>query len=157
TDAKGDKTVILASQRESITRLLDQLDGKPGGDASFKTIRLTSDGKAILALEVLDIPAKLVGDGPQAGVVKVLRTVSLRVAESKGDLNIVLSLAAPTEQQAEQLRQMAQGLIAMLDFAQSSNPDDADLKKVQQIVHDIKAARDGSSLKLSLTVPSEEL
>jgi len=157
TDAKGDKTVLLASQRESITRLLDQLDGKPAGDASFKTIRLASDGKPILALEVLEIPTKMVGDGPQSGVVKVLRTVSLRVAESKGDLNIVLSLAAATEQQAEQLRQMAQGLIAMLDFAQSQNPDDADLKKVQQIVHDIKAVRDGSSLKLNLTVPSEEL
>jgi hypothetical protein len=157
TDSKGDKTVLLASQRESVTRLLDQMDGKRAGDDSFKTIRLTSDGKPILALEVLEIPTELVGDGPQSGVVKVLRTVSLRVSESKGDLSIGLSLAAGTEQQAEQLRQMAQGLIAMLDFAQSANPDDKDLKKAQRLVHDIKVVRDGSSLKMSLAVPADEL
>jgi hypothetical protein len=83
--------------------------------------------------------------------------LSLRISESKGNLDIGLSLTAGAEQQAEQLRQMAQGLIAMLDFAQSANPDDEDLKKVQRLAHDIKAARDGSSLKISLSVPAEEL
>jgi hypothetical protein len=157
TDGKGDKTILLASQRESITQLLDHLDGKPAGDGAFKTIKLASDGKPILALEVLDLPTKMLEDGPQAGVVKVLRGVSLRIGESKGDLTIGIGLAAGTEQQAEQLRQMAQGLMAMIDFAQSANPDDEDLKQAQRIVHDIKAARDGSSLKMTLTVPAEEL
>ncbi|HEV3338805.1 MAG TPA: hypothetical protein VG125_00565 [Pirellulales bacterium] len=157
TDAKANKTVFLAAQRESITHLLDQVDGKTVGGASFKTIKLASDEKPILAIEVLALPTEMIGDGPQAGVVKVLRTVSLRIRESEGEVTVGIWLAADTEQQAEQLRQMAQGLIAMLDFAQSTNPDDEDLKKMQRFVHEIKAARDGSSLKVSLTVPAADL
>jgi hypothetical protein len=157
TDGKGDKTVLLSSQREAVTRLLDHLDGKPAGDASFKKIKLGAEGKPLLALEILELPTDVIGDGPHANVARLLHGLSLRISESKGNLDIGLSLTAGAEQQAEQLRQMAQGLIAMLDFAQSANPDDEDLKKVQRLAHDIKAARDGSSLKISLSVPAEEL
>jgi hypothetical protein len=157
TDGKGDKTVVLSSQRDAVTHLLDHLDGKPAGDASFKKIKLAAEGKPLLALEILELPADVIGDGPHANVARLLHGLSLRISESKGNLDIGLSLTAGAEQQAEQLRQMAQGLIAMLDFAQSANPDDEDLKKVQRLAHDIKAARDGSSLKISLSVPADEL
>lgn len=157
TDAKGDKTVLLAAERESITKLLDQLDGKPARDSSFKTIKLVSDEKPILALEVFELPNEVLKDGPHAGAVKVLRTISLRVTESKDNVNVGISLAAGTDQQAEQLRQMAQGLIAMIEFAQSANPDDENLKNVQKVVHDIKVMREGSSVKANLTVPATEL
>jgi len=157
TDGKGDKTILFAAQREAVTQLLDSLDGKPAGDGSFKTIKLDSEGKPILALEVLEIPTEMIGDGPQAGVVKVISKVSLRISESKGDLNIGISLVAGTEQKAEQLRQMAQGLIAMIDFAQSANPEDQDLKAFQKFAHDIKTARDGLSMKVSLSVSAEAL
>lgn len=157
TNAKGDNTILLAAQRKPITQLLDQLEGKSDGDGSFKTVTLAHDGKAVLQLEILQLPTDLIGEGPQTGVVKVLRTVSLRVTEVKGDLNVGISLVAGSEQQAEQLRQMAQGLIAMIDFAQSANPEDQDLKKVQQLVHDLKADRDGASLKVNVTVPAAEL
>jgi len=157
TDGKGDKTILLAAQSEAVTQLLDSLDGKPAADGSFKTIKLASEGKPILALDVLKIPTEMIGDGPQAGVVKVVRAVSLRISESKGDVNIVVSLAAGSEQKAEQLRQMAQGLIAMIDIAQSADPEDEDLKTFQKFAHDIKAARDGLSMKVSLSVSAETL
>jgi hypothetical protein len=157
TDAQGDKTVLVAAQRESVIRFLDQLDGKSAGDDSFKTIELLSAETSTLALEVLKLPTEMVGDGPQANVVKVVQKVSLRIGESGGDVSIRISLATQTEQQAEQLRQMAQGLMAGLDFAQSANPDDDDLKNVQRIVRNIKVAGEGSSLKVSLTVPAADL
>lgn len=157
TDAQGDKTVLLAPERESIRKLLDQLDGKLLEDGSFKTIRLSSDEKSIVAIEVLELPDEVLKDGRHAGAVKVLRNLSLRITEAKDDVLIAISLAAGTEQQAEQLRQMAQGLIAMIEFAQSVNPDDQDLKTVQQLVHDVKVARDGSIAKVSITVPAAEL
>jgi hypothetical protein len=157
TDAKGDKTVVLSAQCESVTQALDHLDGKRAGDGSFKTIKLTTEGKPIVALEVLEIPTEMIKDGPQLGIVKVIRTVSVRVGELKGDLTIGISLTAATDQQAEQLRQMAQGLIAMVEFAISSNPEDEDLKKLQKFARDIKATRDGLSLKVSLSLPVDEL
>lgn len=157
TDTKGDKTILLAAQREAVVHLLDSLDGKPAGDGSVKTIKLESEGKPILTLDVLKVPTDMKLDGPLAGAVKVIRVVSLRISESKGDVNIGVSLVAGTEQKAEQLRQMAQGLIAMIDLEQSANPDDEDLKTFQKFAHNIKAARDGLSMKVSLSVSAEEL
>ncbi|HWB10424.1 MAG TPA: hypothetical protein VG826_14425 [Pirellulales bacterium] len=153
TDARGDKTVLLAAERDSITRILDQLDRKPPGDGSFESLKLASDEKPILALEVFELPSEMLQDDHLAGAAKVVRSISLRITESKDNVNVGISLAAGTEQQAEQLRQMAQGLIAMIEFAQSTNPDDEDLKKVQKVVHDTKVSRDGSSVKANLTVP----
>ena len=157
TDGKGNKTVLLATQRDAVTHRLDSLDGKPTVDSSFKTVKLATEGKQILALEVLDIPTDLIGDGPQSGVAKILRAVSLRIGESKGNVTIGIWLTAGTEQQAEQLRQMAQGLTAMIGFLQSADPKDEDLKVFQKFVQNITATRDGLTLKVSLGVSAEEL
>jgi hypothetical protein len=157
TDGKGAKTVLLATDREAVTRQLDALDGKSAADGSFKTIKLATDGKPILAVEVFDIPTELIGEGPQSGVAKILRAISLRISESKENLDIGMRLIAETEQQAEQLRQMVQGLIAFIGFAQSQDPKDKDLEKVRKLAEGLTAARDGSSMKISLSVPFEEL
>ena len=157
TDLLGDKTVLLASQRGDLTRQLDVLDGKPLEHQTFKTVKIASDGKTILSLEVFDIPTELIGDGPQSGVAKIVRAVSVRVGELKEKLDIQLWLTTATEQQAEQLRQMAQGLIALIGFAQSADPDDEDLKQFQKYLQEIKTVRDGLSLKVSLNMAVKEL
>jgi hypothetical protein len=52
---------------------------------------------------------------------------------------------------------MAQGLIAMMDLAQSSDPDDEDLKRIKELAQEMKADRDGSSVEVSVNVPANEV
>jgi hypothetical protein len=157
TDDDGNKTVLLSAKRDAVVNLLDHLDGKSGTGDMFKQVELGDSGQSLLALEVLELPKEITKEGPPANVAKILRALSLRVNESEGDFDVGVSLTAGTEKQAEQLRQMAEGLVALIEVAQSADPEDEDLKKFQRLIHDVKAAQDGSSLRINLSVKTDEL
>jgi hypothetical protein len=157
TGAQGDKTIVLSVKQEAVTNLLDQLDGKPPSGSAFKKIS-DADGKPLVRLDVFELPKDVLDeDGPQANIVKLLRKISLQISESGANLDVGVSLTTDTEKQAEQLRQMAQGLIAALDIAQSIDPEEEELKKIRQIAPDIKATRDGSTTKINFSVSGQEL
>jgi hypothetical protein len=157
TGAQGNKTIVLSVKQEAVTNLLDQLDGKPASGSAFKKIS-PADGKPLVSLDVFELPKEVLDeDGPQANIVKLLRKISFQISESGENLDVGMSLTTDTEKQAEQLRQMAQGLIAALEFAQSIDPDEEELKKIRQIARDIKAIRDGSTTKINLSVSGKEL
>jgi hypothetical protein len=157
TGAQGDKTIVLSVKNEAVTNLLDQLDGKPASGSAFKKITL-ADGKPLVSVDVLELPKEVLGeDGPHANVVKLLRKISFQISESGENLDVGVSLTTDTEKQAEQLRQMAQGLIAALDIAQSIDPDEEELKRIRQIAHDLKASRDGSTARINVSVSGKEL
>jgi len=157
TDSKGLKTILMSTQHETLIHQLDFLDGKPTADSRFKTVKIASEVHSILAVEVFDIPTELIGEGPQSGVAKIVKAVSVRLGESDGYVTFAVALTAPTEKQAEQLRQMAQGLIALASLAESVDPDDQDLKHVLKFVEGMKVSRDGSLAKLAFRVPVDEL
>ena len=149
-------SIVLSTSKSSVTELLDYMDGKGSKSDSFREITMGGEGKTLLSLEVLELP-KEVGEGPQANIAKIVDGLSLQVSESDGDFGIGMLLTTSNEKQAEQLRQMAQGLIAMVDFAQSMDPDDDDLKKFQELAHDLKATRDSNSVKVGLSLAAEKV
>jgi hypothetical protein len=157
TGAQGNKTIVLSVKQEAVSNLLDQLDGKPTSGSEFKKISL-ADSKALVSLDVFELPKEVLGeDGPHANVVKLLRKISFQISESGENLNVGVALTTDTEKQAEQLRQMAQGLIAALDIAQSIDPDEEELKKIRQIARDFKATRDGATARINVSIASKEL
>jgi hypothetical protein len=155
--ADRQKTLLLATQQDAVTNMLDQLDGKSSSSAAFRDVPLSAHGKELLSLEILQLPIDKFEDGPQANIAKILRAISLRVNEAGGDLDLGIMLTADNQQRAEQLRQMAQGFIAMIDFAQSADPDDKDLQRVKQVAHDLKATRDAESVSVTLKLRTSEL
>lgn len=157
TDANGLKTILMATQRDTLIHQLDFLNGKSTTEAKLDTVKLAIENDAFISLRVLDVPAELLGDGPQSGVAKIVRGVSFHVAESEGLVNCILSLTAATEKQAEQLKQMAQGLIALVGFAESNDPDDTDLKQVAKLVNGIKTSVKGTSATFTLSVPIDDV
>ncbi len=152
----SNKSIVLSTSKSSVTELLDHMDGKGGKNDSYREITLSGEGKTLLSLEILELP-KEVGEGPQANIAKIVDGLSLQVSENDGDFGIGMLLTTSTEKQAEQLRQMAQGLIAMVDFAQSMDPEDDDLKKFQELAHDLKATREGTSVKVGLNLAAEKV
>jgi hypothetical protein len=167
TGAQGEKTIVLSVKSDAVTNLLDQLDGKSasGGSPSDKSpsggaLKKISDadGKSLVRVDVFELPKDVLdADGPQANIVKLLRKISVQVSESGENLDVNVSLTTDTEKLAEQLRQMAQGLIAALDIAQSIDPEEQELKRIRQIAHDIKATRDGSTAKIQVSLSGKEV
>jgi hypothetical protein len=156
TNREGNKTVLVSANREAVVNLLNGLDGKPGGE-SFKQIKLSADGQPLLALQVLELPKEIAKEGPQANVAKILQALSLQISQSEGNVDVDMSLTAGNEKQAEQLRQMAEGLVALIEVAQSADPEDEDLKRLQRLIQDVKATQAGSALQVRLSVKADEL
>ncbi len=157
TDKSDQKTVILATRREAVVGLLDQLDDRAGDQGDYQTVAVDAEDSGILYLRILQLPAEMLDEGPPANVAKIVDGVTLRVGDAEGDLKVQMSLTAKTEGQADQLRQMAQGFIAMLDLAQTADPEDDDLRKIKKFVHELSSGREGRQVDVRLTVSSEEL
>ena len=154
TGADGNKTVLLSARRDALIGWLDQLDGQSPSDVGQREVDLGLDSKAIATVKILELP-KLELEGPPANIAKILTGLDFNLRDDGRDLQAVLSLSADNEQHAEQLRQMAQGLAAMAEFAQSVDPDNEELKAIQAAVRGVKADRDNLTVKIQVNVASD--
>lgn len=156
TSDGGEKTLVAAPQRDAVEHLLDQLDGRDKDGT--KILGMSQDSRdALLELRVLEIPMDKIGEGPQANIAKIIDDLSVRIGEAQDSLLVDLVLSTKKEEQAEQLRQMAQGMMAAIDFAKSADPDDEDLQKFSEFAKDMKAKREGNEVKVGIKIPTKEL
>jgi hypothetical protein len=157
TDKSGDRRILFSAQKEAVTNLIDQSAGKSlSGDAAADfTVEQAAD--RMLSLKVIKLPEEAMEEGPPANIAKLLKDASLHIDEADGKLGINVSLTAADEKQAEQLRQMAQGGVAMLQFAKSANPEDEKLQKLSSMVEDAVTSREGATVTVSLKVPAAEI
>jgi hypothetical protein len=103
----------------------------------------------------LKLPVEEMGDGPHVNVAKRVKSLSLAVQEEDDDVDLRLSLETDTEKQAEQIRQMVQGLVAMVEFAKSMEETDEELQRVAEFMKDAKATVEGSTVRLRLRLPAD--
>lgn len=156
-DESGNRRILFSAQRDAVTSLLDQAAGKSlaGDQAADFTVEQSAD--RLLSLKVNKLPPDAVEEGPPANVAKILKDALLGIDEADGRVGLNVALAAATEEQAEQLRQMAQGSIAMIQFAQTANPEDQDLKRIAGMIKGAAASRDGTTVKVSLQLPAADV
>jgi hypothetical protein len=157
TDDSGDRRILFSSQRHAVTNLLDQAAGKSVSGDGMSDFTVEQSEDRLISLKVNKLPEDAVEEGPPANVAKILKDASLGIDEADGRIGLNVSLAAATEEQAEQLRQMAQGSIAMIQFAQTADPEDQDLKKIAGMVKDAVASRDGTNVKVSVQLPAADV
>ncbi|MFO0924043.1 MAG: hypothetical protein U0905_16305 [Pirellulales bacterium] len=143
-----DRTIVLCPKADKVKQALDQLDASPSSEKK---------DDAIVKLRVVELPTDKLGEGPQANVAKIVKEVEATIRESNDQLQVALTMLTSSEKQAEQLRQMAQGLIAMIDFAQGLEPDDEDLKKVQAVLKGVEAKCNGNRVEVVVRVDSSEV
>jgi hypothetical protein len=151
------KAILVSSDKEELEHMIDQNGEKRTSKHDKQDSKPLTSGHPLVTLRVLDIPLDKIGEGPQANIAKLLNSIAIEVSEKEDDLSIGLLLSTAKEPQAEQIRQMAQGLIAMIDFAQSAEPDDEDLKKVKELTKEITANRDGSEVSVGIRVSSKKV
>ena len=157
TDEQGNRRILFSSQRDAVTNLLDQTAGKSlAGDASTD-FTVDQSASRLITLKVNKLPADAVEEGPPANIAKILKDAAVSIDEADGKVGVNVALAAATEEQAEQLRQMAQGSIAMIQFAQSANPEDEDLKKIAGMVKGATASREGTNVEVGLQLPAADV
>ncbi len=154
--ADNEKSILVSARKDLVTQLLDQLDGKKGTGDSTRIVQWESSVKDLLQLQVLQLPKSL-ETGPQANVSKLLKSLGLRILDAGANVDIMLDVTTDTEKHAEQVRQMAQGAVAMFELAQSFDDENKEMEKVLKFLKNLKTERKGSDVHASLSVPMESL
>lgn len=155
-DGSEGKTILVSSDKTHIEGMIDG-GVKERSSARRTHLKKLTSGDPLVSVQVLDIPMDKLGEGPHANIAKLLDGLALQVSEEDDELSVGVLLSTTKENQAEQIRQMAQGLIAMVEFAQSAEPEDKDLKKVKDLAREVTAKRDGSEVSVGIKVSTKKL
>ncbi len=156
TSKSGMKCLLLSPKEDVVTSLLDQMDGE-STSTDRKGIAFSSSPGTMLSLHLSDIPSDHIDKGPQANIAKLLENLNFKVSEAAGKIDVALAMTANNDKQAEQLQQMLQGLIAMIGFAQSADPENEELKMFSRFAQDLRANRDGATVNVGASFESEEV
>ena len=156
-DEAGNRRIVLSPKREAVTALLDQAAGKAASSENSRDFTIEQSDDRLLSLKTVKLPEDFKEEGPPANIAKILKDATMNIDEADGRMAIEFALVAGNEQQAEQLRQMAQGFVAMIEFAKTANPDDDKLQKISGLVNDAVTSRDGATVKVGLQIPAAEV
>ncbi len=153
----GNHVIILSSNPKTVEQQLDLLgDGsiasKPNRD---KSLAWDWDVKTLISAQLWEIPLQDLGEGPHANVAKRLKSLAFAISEIDDELDLRLNLETETEKQANQIRQMVDGLVAMIEFAQSIESEDEDLQQVAKLLKQAKSSVEGTSVRMKLRLPFE--
>jgi hypothetical protein len=151
TDSAGLKTIAVASSVEDIPQLLDAIDGK----AISQRLNLRQAENCILSLRVDELPMNQLEPGPPSNVARLMQQVAVVVTDQAGDFDCKLIVTAKQENQAEQLQQMAQGLVAMVAFVNPDKGEEEKIKALQQLVQGVQVERKGSDVILNVKVSGD--
>lgn len=166
TGSDGNKRLVISSSRNTLESFLDDAadlgssSGSRSPSDSAKTPKVVLDAASIISVRVLDLPEELLDmmdGGPQAAITKMLQSLALDLYGEKDILRAELSMETEKEEQAEQVRQMVQGLLALVQFAQSADSDNEDFEQFKKYAKELKADRNGNSVKIQAKVPTDGL
>lgn len=154
TDQRGTKRVVAARSAKEVKALLDMLDGK--SRAESKAVKLSRAEGQFVHIELLELPQEEIGKGPQANVARMIQGLSINVGDDGEDVSMSVTLRTRKNQQAKQIKQMVQGLTAMIQLIQDENQDE-ELERAKEFLERIEVERDGNMVRIRLVVPEDEL
>ena len=147
-----DRSLVLSPNVEAVKSKLDQLD--KAGDA---TDAVDLDEQKLVQIQVREMPTEKLGKGPQAAVAKIVTSVSVDITSDDDRLFATASTVTQNAKQAEQLQQMCNGLMAMIDLAQSMEPNDKELRQIREIVQGVETTVSENNVKLKLAFNADKI
>ena len=147
---KQDRVMILCPNKNAVQTALDQLD-------SGSNVVPSTESTPLIHLQVFDIPQDKIGKGPQANVAKILKSLMMDVNDNQENISVSATMTTETQKQAQQVHQMASGLMAMIDFAQSMDSSDKDLKKLRELVAGHESKVNGTSVQVTVSLKAAQI
>lgn len=146
--------IVIGQTKESVTDLLDVMAGKSGSlsglkDSALNSLCETAD-QPILFVAAQGL-SELVGDNPNAAIMKNSRIFAALAAEKDGNLKLNVHLEAETEEAAIQMEQLVRGMMALAMLHTSDDPAAA------RLLQAIALIRNANALDLEFKYPSAEL
>jgi hypothetical protein len=130
------------------------LDGKT--HKASKAVKLSRAKGQFVHIELLDIPRENISQGPQANIARLVQGLSLKVGSDGNDLAMSVAITTKEEKQAKQVRQMIQGVTAMIQLVDDGGEDEH-LQQTKEFLENLKVKRKGNVVQVRLTVPEADL
>ncbi len=153
TDSGGKKHVFAAGNKQDVVHLIENVD--KGGPQ----VALNVDEREFAVLEILSLPEDVAEEPPISNISQLVKQASLRLGESESDLVIRAELRTENEEQATQLQQLTQGVVAMVGLfkeeIRSELGDEETAKMVLPILEKIMVNREGKKISVEIAIPEQ--
>ncbi len=144
------KTVVLSRGLDAVKKAVDVLDGKVGNAAgSFNNPNLNAPG-AFIQVAANNV-AKIAGQQGQAAVFKQAETISLATGEVEKKFFISATLTATTQEAAQNIGKMVEGIIAFASMAGQEQP------QLPQLAQAVKLSYQGNAVNLRFETESSKV
>ncbi len=147
-----DRTLVLSPSLDTMHDALDDLDEQDDNAPESK-----EGGLVLASLDVFEMPEELAKRGPQSAVAKIIKSLSLAVEQSDENIRIAVNLSTENHKQAEQLKQMASGLVAMIDLAQSMDNDDRDLQQLREAILAVNSEAEENEVRIRVDLDANNI
>lgn len=151
-DGAQDRSIVLSPSLEAVQTKLDQLD--EAGEGLYAS---EPQEDKLVQIQVREFPIEKLGKGPQAAVAKIVTSFYADVTCDDDSIFATATTTTQNAKQAEQLQQMSNGLMAMIDLAQSMEPNDKELQQVREVLRGIESRVSDNDVTLTLSLNSNKI
>lgn len=146
----GSRVLFVASSMDELTEGMVRLEVARDAVMPPAVRHGGPDVGSFVYLSVNDLPHEMDDMGPASMLLKNATSVTVDLGEAGGDLFVRGLIDSVDPAQAQNIVQMAQGLLAM---GKAMAPNDPDAARFVPILDSVRIGMDGGSLALSLRAP----
>ena len=155
----GEKQIFVATDRDDVESMLDRAVQSDSDHVLASEIgQELYQRDAFAAIRLRELPIdELDLEGPPANIAKLLNGLGLILSNDNDQCRIDISMSTKNEREAEQLQQLAQGIVAMIGLARAEDQEDEELERIHELLQNLKVQREGTDVEIQLSVPNQVL
>jgi len=136
-----DDLIVMGAGQEGVKHAVDVLRGSAENAANVIFSRAAQNAKGAFFQAMALNVAEIVGENQETAALKKTNQVGLAVGESEGSFYINLDLTAKSEEAAQAVTKMLEGIIAFTVLSDEEQPKLADLAKKVKVTCENKTVR----------------
>lgn len=145
----GGRQIVVSAGLEALKGAVDTLKGPAGGAPSPLLGQIPESGKGVFLQIVATGLGEIVGEDPQAAVLKQANLLTLTAGQPAENLAIDLNLRGESAEVADTMVQMFQGLVAALTMASQDQP------KLGELVKAVSVSRADKMAQIRFAAPAQ--
>ena len=151
TGGDGTKRIVAGMSPQPVHQVLDHFDGQTGTDLSRRLPLATGH---LVDVNVFEIPKAAIAEPPFSTAAEMVQTAAVTLSEQGSHFRASVVLNTHVDAQAEQLRQMIQGSVAMIQ-SMAQNGTDPSLALVAGYLQSVDIQRSGTKVSVSVEIPQD--
>jgi hypothetical protein len=147
-----DDLVVISQSRSSVAQALDVLQGKTDTIAQGSAFAALKAGdRNSIAVACAEELADLTKDQANAAMLQHATMFALAIGEQEGQLSAEVQLKTKTTEAAQQIEQMAKGMLALVSLQQNQHPELASLISACNI------SNNNGTVVFTVTLPAQAI